>query len=101
MRGRLAVVLGALGVAGAFAARLLRQQPPPEPPADAPDARAAELRRKLEESRTLVDERDEFEEAELTVDQAEPVEPDPNNRRRRVHEEGRAAVDRMRGSGDS
>jgi hypothetical protein len=61
------------------------------------DPRAEELRRKLAESRSIVEERDEFEGAELTVDRAEPAPEDPETRRRAVHEEGRATVERMRG----
>ena len=71
--------------------------PAPEPEAD---PRADELRRRLAESRAIVDERDAFEEAETPVDAAEPAE-DPADRRRRVHEEGRAAAERMRGPADS
>ena len=40
-----------------------------------PDPRADELRRKLAESRSIVEERDEFEAAEVTVDLAEPAPP--------------------------
>ncbi len=61
------------------------------------DPRAEELRRKLAESRAIVEERDEFEGAELTVDLAEPAPEDPESRRRTVHEAGRATVERMRG----
>ena len=60
------------------------------------DPRAEELRRRLAESRSIVEERDEFEAAELTVDLAEPAPEDPESRRRHVHEAGRAAVDQMR-----
>jgi hypothetical protein len=66
-----------------------------EPPAVA-DPRAEELRRKLEESRSIVEERDEFEGGETPVDQVEPTPTDPEERRRAVHEEGRAAAERMR-----
>jgi hypothetical protein len=71
--------------------------PEPEPAPLEPDLdpRAEELRQKLAESRLLVEERDEFEGAETTVDRAEPVQ-DPDERRRRVHEEARAQVERMR-----
>ena len=63
----------------------------------AADARAEELRAKLAESRAMVEERDEFEGAELTVDQAEPGPPNaPEERRRHVHERARATVERMR-----
>ncbi|HEX9599733.1 MAG TPA: hypothetical protein VF963_10195 [Gaiellaceae bacterium] len=60
------------------------------------DPRADELRRKLAESRSIVEERDEFEAAEVTVDLAEPAPEHPESRRRAVHESGRATVERMR-----
>jgi MYXO-CTERM domain-containing protein len=60
------------------------------------DPRADELRRKLAESRSIVDERDEFEAAEVTVDLAAPPPGEPESRRRAVHESARATVDRMR-----
>ena len=75
--------------------------PAPEPTAPPPeleptlDPRAEELRRKLEESRLLVGERDEFESGETTVDEAQAAET-PDERRRRVHDEARAQVERMR-----
>jgi hypothetical protein len=82
---------------GGFALfRFLRRRS--EPPA-ASDPRADELRRKLDESRSIVQERDEFEVGETPVDQAEPAPVDPAQRRREVHEEGRAAVERMRDAG--
>ncbi|HEY8777874.1 MAG TPA: hypothetical protein VIM33_15515 [Gaiellaceae bacterium] len=62
----------------------------------APDPRADELRRKLAEARSIVEERDEFEAAEVTVDLAEPAPVDPESRRRAVHDVGRATVERMR-----
>ena len=68
-----------------------------EPVAVGADPRAEELRRKLAESRPLVEERDEFEAAELTVDLAEPAPEDPESRRRAVHDAGRETVERMRG----
>jgi hypothetical protein len=88
-------------VLGAFAAaRLLRrrkQATPPPPPETGPDPRAEELRRKLAESRGIVAEREEFEAAETTVDQAQaPAPGDPEVRRRAVHDAGRAAAERMR-----
>ena len=61
------------------------------------DPRADELRRKLAESRSILQERDEFEAAEVTVDLAEPAPEDPESRRRAVHESGRTTVERMRG----
>jgi hypothetical protein len=68
-----------------------------EPVAAGPDPRAEELRRKLAESRTIFEERDEFEGAEVTVDLAEPAPEDPESRRRAVHDAGRETVERMRG----
>jgi hypothetical protein len=62
----------------------------------ASDPRAEELRRKLAESRSIVEERDEFEAAELTVDRAEPAPEDPEARRRSVHEGGRTTIEQMR-----
>jgi hypothetical protein len=96
-------VLG--GVAGAFALRALRRQPvaeavaEPVPAGDGPDQRAEELRRKLEESRSIVAERDEFEAGETPVDEAEPAPASsPDDRRKHVHERARASVDRMQRS---
>jgi hypothetical protein len=60
------------------------------------DPRADELRRKLAESRSIVEEREEFEGAELTVDLAEPAPEDPESRRRAVHDSARATVEQMR-----
>lgn len=71
-----------------------------EAPAGA-DPRAEELRRKLAESKAIVEERDEFEAGEVTVDLAEHAPEDPESRRRAVHESGRAAAERMRGDGQS
>jgi hypothetical protein len=77
------------GAAGGFAVyRFLSRRP-------VQDTRAEELRAKLAESRTLVEERDVDEENELTVDAAEPLH-DPEDRRRAVHERGRAVADEMR-----
>lgn len=90
MRRPLAWLLGGFALLG-----FLRRRREPGP--GAADPRAEELRRKLDESRSLVDERDEFEGAELTVDRAEPLPEDPESRRRTVHEQGREAVERMRG----
>jgi hypothetical protein len=92
--GRLAWITGGIVVTGAYAWRKLRApyaEPEGEAPAEA-DTRADELRRRLEESRALVEERDDFEAGETPLDSA-----DPDERRRSVHEQGRAAVDEMRG----
>lgn len=91
------------GVAGGVALyRLFSQRPHapvllPPAPEPGPDPRADELRAKLAESRALVDEREEFEGAETTVDtQVDPPRESPDERRRRVHEHGHAAASRMR-----
>jgi hypothetical protein len=96
MRSRFAWLLAGLGIAAALRSRLFRRQvtstPLPEPEPE-PDPRADELRQRIAEARDVVDERDTFEEAEVTIDDA----PDPASRRRDVHDRGRAALDRMRG----
>jgi hypothetical protein len=105
---RAGLAVGGLALAGALAIRVVRRRraPVPEP---APDPRAEELRRRLEESRVLIGEREEFEAAETPVDVAEPVappEPELENVdevRRETHERGRSVVDEMRrstGDGD-
>jgi DNA repair exonuclease SbcCD nuclease subunit len=79
---------------GVAAYRFLRRQRtetvPPEPEAtEEPDERAEELRTKLAESRA----------AEPVVEEeavAEPESPSPEERRQRVHEEGRATLDEMK-----
>jgi hypothetical protein len=93
VRARLSWLAGAVGVAGAVLYRRLGR-----PAAAEEDPRAAELRQRLDESRALVTEREEFESAETTVDRAAPgAAPDVEDRRRSVHERGRAAAERMRG----
>ena len=89
MRGRTAWIAGALGAAG-VAYRALRRRPNP-----AADPRADELRRKLDESKQVVDDRAEFESGETPVDQAEVSLDD---KRAAVHERGQAAAREMRGS---
>ncbi len=71
---------------GVAAYRWLRRRPhvAAEPTPTEPDGRAEELREKLAETR----------EAEPEPE-AEPESPE--DRRRRVHEEGRAALDDMKG----
>ena len=93
---RLLAWLAALGGIAAAYRALRRQELEPVP--DEPDPRAQELRDRIAESRALVDERDEFEAAETTIEEAEPAALD--ERRRQVHERGRSAVDEMRGSSD-
>ncbi|HEX6491338.1 MAG TPA: hypothetical protein VF002_08190 [Gaiellaceae bacterium] len=89
MRSRAALIAGALGAAG-MALRALRRRPTPEA---AGDPRAKELRRKLDESKPLVAEREQFESGETRVDEAEPS---LDEKRASVHEQGRAAAREMR-----
>jgi hypothetical protein len=99
MRSRLAWVAGGVGVGAAVVYRFFKGAPAP-PPLEGADPRADELRSRIAESRAIVDEREQFEEGETTVDRAEPAQPvEPvEERRRHVHERGQAAVDRMRES---
>ena len=92
---RLAWLLGG-GLAGLAAARAIVTRRRAPAPAPERDPRADELRRKLAEARDIADERDEFESAETTVDRAESP-GDLAERRRAVHERGRAAAEEMRG----
>jgi hypothetical protein len=89
MRRPLAWVVGGLTVL-----RLVRRRRTVEP--EPADPRADELRQRLAEARSVVDERDEFEAAETTVDQAEPGLPTVEERRREVHEAGRARLEQLR-----
>lgn len=91
VRKALAWLLGGFALLG-----FLRRRRDPTVVAVVEDPRADELRRKLAESRSIVEERDEFEGAELTVDRAEPAPEDPESRRRAVHDSARATVDEMR-----
>ena len=97
MRRPLTVLSGAIAGFGLYRLLALRsRRPAVEPPVEPrEDLRAEELRRKLAESRTIVEEREEFESAETPIDRAEPA-PEVGERRKRVHEEGRRAAERMR-----
>jgi hypothetical protein len=86
MRNRTAWLAGALGAAG-VAYRALRRRPRP-----AADPRADELRRKLDESKPLVNERDEFESGETAVDETATLE----EKRAAVHERAQAAAQEMK-----
>ena len=77
--------MGAFAVGRWFRRRPKRAAPEQDDPADA-------LRARLEESRALVGERDDFEAGETPVDEA-----DPDARRRSVHEQARARIDDLRG----
>jgi hypothetical protein len=81
---------GAVG--GAAVYRALRRRSEAAP---LDESRADELRAKLAAAREAGDDREEFEAGETPVDKAEPLDPDA--RRRAVHEQGRAAIDELRG----
>ena len=98
MNRRLALLTGGIAVAGAALWRTIRRRPPGWVEIEPADPRAEELRRRLDESRAVVDDREEFEGAETTVDAVDDVPTDPADRRREVHAEGRGAVERMRGN---
>jgi len=100
MRRLVGWISGALG--GITAYRLLRRRPEAAAEPDVePDRRADDLRARLAESRAA-----EPPAAETVVEEppAEPVADDPeqpeaespDERRRRVHEEGRTALDDMK-----
>ena len=89
MRNRAAWIAGALGAAG-VAYRALRRGPKP-----AADPRADELRRKLDDSKQLVEEREQFESGETAVDEVEA--PTLEGKRASIHERGQAAAREMRG----
>ena len=92
MRNRAAWIAGAVGAAG-MAYRALRRKPEPDA-----DPRADELRRKLDDSKQLVEEREEFESGETAVDEvdAETLEA----KRAAVHERGHAAARDMRATSE-
>jgi hypothetical protein len=102
MRTRVGWVLGALGGLAAYRAWSLRRgrRGLSAVKQSGADPRAEELRRRLDESRAIVEERDEFEAGETTVDRAEPTLSGLDDRRRQVHEQGRATVERMRPPSD-
>ena len=82
--------LGA-AVGGLAVWRWRRRKPKSEPRVEEDPAES--LRAKLEQSRAVADERERFEERETPVDEA----PDPEERRRSVHEEARTRMDELRG----
>lgn len=92
MKGRLTVFAGAAAAAaGAIAARFLRRRPTEA----AADPRADALRQRLDESRAVVAEREEFEASETPVDEVESV-ADVDARRREIHERAQSAAEEMR-----
>ena len=98
MRRTLAWIAGALGAAGALKALRRRPQPVEELPVEeGSDPRADELRRRLEEAKPIVAEREQFEAGETPVDRADPeAGADPEAKRQDVHDRARAAIDEMR-----
>lgn len=106
----LGAATGALAVAAAV--RRLRRAEPSAAPTAERDPRAEELRRKLAEARESAAADDDFEaegapgEAlveERTTRADNPVVAEGENveeARRRIHEEGRAAAEDMRGGGE-
>ncbi len=105
MRRRLTWILAALGIA-ALVRRLRRQQaheaPPAESGSSSTDDPAAELRRKLAESRGAGDDRDEFDAAEGTpVDEvgedAGSARPSLEERRAAIHAKAQEALGEMDG----
>jgi hypothetical protein len=91
VRARTAWLAGAAGAAIAVYHRMRRRRTAPVP-APAEDPRASELRQKLDESRAVAEEREEFESGEVTVDTDVAVD----DRRQAVHERGKAAAEQMR-----
>jgi len=89
VRRFVAWVAGAAGGLAAYRALKDRRAAP----ATVPDSRAEDLKARLAQAREAGDDRDEFESGEVTVDAAEPL--DPQARRAQVHEQGRAALDEM------
>ena len=92
------LAFGSAAIAAFAVVRLLtgRRRGAPAVVETGPDPRAEELRRKLAESRAVVDERERFEAGETPVDEAEPAPSDLDERRRRVHEDARSVVEQMR-----
>jgi hypothetical protein len=100
VRRPLTLLSGAIAGFGLYRIVASRRRRPvvEQPPEPREDPRAEELRRKLAESRSIVEEREEFEAAETTVDRAEPA-PGLDERRRRVHERARGTARKMRETG--
>jgi len=99
VRARTAWLAGAAGTAVALYRKLRRQAPVEDP-------RVEELRKRLEESRTVAEEQhEEAASPEVPVDAVTEPEPEPKlesgaveDRRRALHERARAAAEEMRGT---
>jgi hypothetical protein len=101
MRRLTAWIGGAAG--GVVAYRFWRRhqqavpEPAAEPVAEEPDARAEELRAKLAESRDAETAQEpEVDEPPAEEPAAEALPESPEERRQRVYDEGRAALDEMK-----
>lgn len=88
MRRRVLWIAAPIGLAAGAASRLRRRRRR-RPEEEAPDPRAEELKQRLDESRALVEEREEFESGETPIDAVE-------DRRRAVHERARESIDELR-----
>ena len=97
MRRLVGWIGGAVGGLAAYRLLRRRRQVAPESAPTDSGARAEELREKLAESRAAEPVVAEPPAAEPVAEEAPPAEPEsPEERRRQVHEEGRAALDDMR-----
>jgi hypothetical protein len=100
MRRLVAWIGGAAGGITAYRLMRRRSQAVAEPAPVEADTRAEELRAKLDESRVAEPAAESAAEpvaAEPVAEDDPAVEPEsPEERRRRVHDEGRAALDEMK-----
>lgn len=96
MRKALALLAGGAALGAGLARALRGRTRVLDPVQPRPDPRAEELRDKLAEAREVVSERDEAEEAETPVDEAEATGEDLAERRRTVHAHGHAVAGEMR-----
>jgi hypothetical protein len=97
VRSRTAWIAGVVGTAGVAYRALRRRRSDPDH--EAPDPRADELRRKLDDSKQIVEEREQFESGETAVDEVEA--PTLEGKRAAVHERGHQAAREMRGDSKS
>jgi hypothetical protein len=95
VKRRIALLAGGVAVGAAALWRSIRRRPPGWVEIEPVDPRADALRQRLDESRVVAEDREEFESAETTVDAAEALPSDPAERRQAIHAEGRSVVDRM------
>jgi hypothetical protein len=96
MRQALALLAGGVALGAGLARALRRRSAVAAELPPGPDPRAEQLRDKLAEAREVVGEREETEQGETTVDEAEPMGEDLAERRRKVHAHGHAVAGEMR-----